>query len=249
MPVQSVQIKACFAAGMTICVGNVDRFLPDLAAQSQELRRSLGFGGELCFSCYHSPDAAGFGLHYDDRPVFICQLSGSKRWWYSREPAMPAPIGNYVYRDGDLAKIKAKGLKVHIPGEDEMECAVLEPGDMLYLPAGAWHKTSAAGESLALTLRMRDRAADQLFGDALRRLCQGDSAWRQPLPLGEWDWVAAGLTPEPIRTVLADRLEAFKEWAAGLSVADLERVWASGQVAQAKAAPVAAPAPEVRIHG
>jgi ribosomal protein L16 Arg81 hydroxylase len=229
MRIQASQIKGCFAAGMTICIGNTEKFLPDLDAQAQACRDSINFGGEFGFSCYWSPDNAGFGTHYDDRPVFICQLQGSKRWWYSSTPAITAPQGNWLYRAKDLPLMRAHGFEISEPIEAEFEQATLLPGDMLYLPAGTWHKTSAVGESLALTIRMRENNPALIMRDVLRQLFKSESDWRQPLPLFERTGVSANEPDEQTMAVFRAQLESVKTFVAGLTVDDFAAAWKQGQ--------------------
>jgi hypothetical protein len=67
----------------------------------------------------------GFDLHWDDHEVLILQLTGRKHWKVYR-PTRPYPVRK------DLAKSPP-------PDEDPVWDAVLENGDLLYIPRGWWH--------------------------------------------------------------------------------------------------------------
>ena len=230
------QIDGFFRAGMTICVTKLEPFLPDLAVQVEAWRRSLRFAGRMNFSCYWSPDGAGFGMHYDDRHVFICQIEGSKRWWFSKRPALTDPQSCLLYEPGLLAEMRAAGLEIAEPSEESLASAVLEPGDMLYLPAGTWHKTSAVGESLALTLRAFDATPSHIVETCLDRWFTNDDRWRRPLLIVDYAETPDASTPEPIARELSERLAALKTFVAGLSLTDLARAWAAAQVGEAPVA-------------
>jgi ribosomal protein L16 Arg81 hydroxylase len=96
------EIDNHFAKGMTICVQDIDKLLPELASQSVTLRRSMNFPGIINFSCYWSPESGGFALHCDDHPVFIWQLAGKKKWYYSPTSSVGRTFGSIVYSDERL---------------------------------------------------------------------------------------------------------------------------------------------------
>ena len=225
MAIAPTHMSDCFAAGMTICMPGIEAFLPALAAQCRALKRSIELAGTMSFSCYWSPEQAGFGLHYDSHPVWIMQVRGKKHWWYSEAPAIEAPRANLVYAPAKLARLAEAGLAIAEPvGLREV---VLEPGDMLYLPAGTWHKTRAVdGSSLALTLRSLKGAPDHVAHHLLQTWMSKSPRWRQPLPVTERaDRAGAGMAPDTER-VLAERLAALQAYVAGLTVDDLARSWA-----------------------
>lgn len=219
------QIQSSFDAGMTVCFNQVDSVLPAMRARLNAWRRSLRFAGKMNFSCYWSPDGAGFGIHYDDRPVFICQLEGKKQWWYSREPAFREPRANFLYDPADVVRMKAAGLAIEPPDERALETAVLEPGDMLYLPAGTWHKTAAVGASRALTLRTFNATPASVAQHVVEQLFDADAIWRTPLPI-----VDRAETPEDrahpaVTEVLVERLRTLQAFVAQLTPEDLARAW------------------------
>jgi len=225
MAIAPMYIADCFAAGMTICMPNIDAFLPALAAQSHALRRSIESCGAMSFSCYWSPDRGGFGTHYDSHPVWIMQLQGKKQWWYSAVPAIAEPRANLVYTPAKLALLAEAGLAIAEPvGLREV---VLEPGDMLYLPAGTWHRTRAIdGPSLALTLRSVKGSPDQVALHLLQRWIGGDRRWRRPLPVVAPGERPGHRLPGTTADVLGERLAALQAHVAALTVDDLARAWA-----------------------
>lgn len=76
-------------------------------------------------------DGGGVGPHFDSYDVFLLQAAGKRRWRYGRQ--------------ADLALEPDAPLKILRRFEPRHE-AVLEPGDMLYLPPDLAHDGVAVGD-------------------------------------------------------------------------------------------------------
>ena len=77
-------------------------------------------------------ESKGFEYHWDDHEVFVLQVHGRKRWEV-QDRSTAAPL----YRE--LIMWDAA------PGNIIWE-GVLEPGDVLYIPRGFWHKAECGDE-------------------------------------------------------------------------------------------------------
>jgi ribosomal protein L16 Arg81 hydroxylase len=155
IPIQPAQAAKMFRAGMTICATALDESGPR-GEVLREHRRVISCAPSVQFNCYYSPDGRGFGLHFDTHPVWILQVSGSKHWTVSREPGVRNPLTNVVYPPG-LDRVRLPWITLDRPDADNPERFMnvrLDPGDVLYLPAGCWHAAAAEGPSLALTLAL-----------------------------------------------------------------------------------------------
>ena len=135
------QARNLFENGMTICCAGISDVNENLAAFAEGVRLALGVP-DLRFNSYLSPHESGFNLHYDVQAIFLMQTEGRKNWWYSAEPVTPMPS---VYS----SEVENK------PSLDQMETCVLEPGDVLYLPAFSWHRARADNMSLGITLGVK----------------------------------------------------------------------------------------------
>lgn len=76
---------------------------------------------------------AGLAPHHDDVELFVCHTEGRKRW------RVYAPTAGFALPTRSSGDLPAAGL-----GEPLLE-AVLEPGDVLYLPRGTVHAAEAEG--------------------------------------------------------------------------------------------------------
>lgn len=103
------------------------------------------FGEEININAYASPaGAAGLAPHTDPYDVFVLHTAGTKRWFlHGKEGEAPVP-----YRDAT--------------GGNHGEL-VLEPGDLLFLPAHVRHRAQALdGTSLHLTLSLQAKTKHSL---------------------------------------------------------------------------------------
>jgi hypothetical protein len=229
-------IDRCVAQGMTICVQNIDKVLPNLAEQSTALRRSMQFSGPVNFSCYWSPESGGFDLHCDDHPVFILQIDGMKQWYYCSTPAVTRTFGSIVYTEQRVRDLQAIGLDIRHP--ERLESVTLAPGDMLYLPAGTWHKTCAVGgPSLGLTLRFFEGSAFDLVQGMLEKHMT-DGKWHEILPLAGRAGTDRFAIPPDVEATFTARLNDLKDFVAGLTSMDLAYIWAE-RFAHPRVAPAA----------
>jgi hypothetical protein len=110
----------------------------------------------------------GFDLHWDDHEVFILQVTGRKLWRIYGE-TRPHPL------TGDQSE---KPSNVDAPVWE----AMLEDGDLLYIPRGWWHVALPQAEpTLHLTVGIHNRTGVDLLrwlADALRESAE----LRQDLP-------------------------------------------------------------------
>lgn len=110
----------------------------------------------------------GFDLHWDDHDVFILQLTGRKLWRIYGE-TRKHPV------TGDTAE---KPLKA----DDPLWEAMLEDGDLLYIPRGWWHVALPQAEpTLHLTVGIHNRTGLDLLRSVIDKLRE-QALLRQDLP-------------------------------------------------------------------
>jgi ribosomal protein L16 Arg81 hydroxylase len=166
-------IKEMFEAGATICVTGMERAHSTLQRAAKRIESEIGYAGRVDFRAYLSPPGSGFDIHYDARVATTLQIDGTKTWWYSDYPHTPFPTENSP-RD-DMEAI------ARMVSDVPLRKATLRPGDLLCLPAGAWHKAKAGrGGSLALNMAFNHSGAtvvDVLIRH-LRKKLTDDASYR-----------------------------------------------------------------------
>jgi ribosomal protein L16 Arg81 hydroxylase len=182
-------------------------------------RTELNYAGDVSFRAYLSPPGSGFGLHFDARVATTLQISGRKRWWYSKTPEVPFPTCN-----------SARGpVRYPPPALDTLQSVVLQPGDVLCLPAGVWHCAKAEGNNMSLALNMAfDHNGGGIFDsivDMLQQRLTHDPQWREPFPVVPGE--ARSRIPAPVAAVLRERIDALQAELAALreDEAALTRAW------------------------
>lgn len=212
-------IASMVAKGASIAIDNFgDVRLAELVAA---LKLQLGHAGEARIDAVLSPAGEGFPLHMDKASVIIVQVAGRKRWRISNEPAMRWPsgttafssAGEVAYRDftpepwEDLEQLERPSLRE----------LVLEPGDVLYIPAGTLHTTEAMDEpSLSVSMLFSPCRTLDLFARVLADKLGAEPAWRNVPGLG-----TPGLLRDEARQFLAARLAELRELVNSLTPEEL----------------------------
>jgi ribosomal protein L16 Arg81 hydroxylase len=198
------QVAELLNAGATICVTNIHMADPFLAQWAQAIRAQLNFTGTVGVNCYVSPDGSGLPMHYDKRVATTIQIAGSKRWKFSIESAKPWPDTNEVYQEGQFDKAAGKP-----PVDMEFREVELNPGDMLCLPAGAWHSARGVGFSLALNLYFAPRNLLDQFIPLLQKFASSNEYWRAGSPATVEK--TQGCLPQTVSAYMRDRLDEFHQ--------------------------------------
>jgi lysine-specific demethylase/histidyl-hydroxylase NO66 len=100
------------------------------------------FGCMVGANAYLTPprSSQGFAPHYDDVEAFVCQLEGRKRWRVHAPLRDAERLPRASSRDYDPSELARAGS---LPVLD----AVLEPGDVLYMPRGWIHHACTLPEA------------------------------------------------------------------------------------------------------
>jgi ribosomal protein L16 Arg81 hydroxylase len=220
--IQPREVEACYASGMTICLGAVHESHEPLSRLLTDIKRETVVAGEFRVNCYYSPDQAGFGTHFDNRAVWVMQIEGEKEWRHSPERAFDAPTNLVAMGPGRLG---APWEDIAPPDESQFVSTHLKPGDLLYLPSGTWHCPRGIGRSLALSMYVTSMSAHQLLMKTLEPILCADAAWRREMPCVEVDALASGEMPAVLRQVLRDRLADIQAKIATLDVDRLATTW------------------------
>lgn len=213
-------MEGALANGETICVNDVSAGDDDLAYCADEFRREVGHAGRTHFSAYQSRHGAGAAVHFDSRIACTLQLSGKKRWRYSRRTALAWPRANAQANSRGV--VRYLGLGGLDPWEQlaavnagEFAEVLLSPGDLLCLPAGTWHETYSEGDSFALNLSSSPRGFAEVMQLTLQTALEHEPAWRNLAPAGRlegeegWPPEALAYCSERLREV-ADLVSALQ---------------------------------------
>lgn len=219
-------VGSLFKAGHTIAMYNLRSL--SLKAFENEITRDLEglHPTKVNFSLYLSPDGSGFNTHFDDHSVFFLQLSGKKKWMVSDRPAMASPPFNVVASMLSIPRYVEQMKNFRLAIEPPDQCGMIEhtlqPGDVMYLPPGTWHRASAIGHSLHLTLRFYGTRFARIMQSVIGSRLLSDQHWRDEIP-GSIE-SANNLTPE-LRSFFEARLDDARKHLAEMTVERLFIAW------------------------
>lgn len=217
------KVDDAFRAGATVCISGIQenaRLTQFMTAFAREVRQA----GELSFNCYYSPSGHGFSLHLDDHPVWILQIEGKKRWWYSKVP-YEKPLSTVSFPQGATVAHVPWADPIQRPDESEFVEVVLEPGDVLYLPEGSWHRAAAEeGESLALTLACSRISPLDLVQQAMAARIAQRRLLRENLP-GAWAPTVSDAIPGALEAQFAAVIDELRGMLSGLTPQDMYDAW------------------------
>jgi len=124
----------------------------------------------------------GFGTatHFDQNINFVLQVHGTKKWWIAPNTHVKNPMTRHTLGleiDPELKSYTDSEMPISIP-ENAIEYT-LEPGSMLFVPRGAWHKTEALSDALSLNFTYSAPTWIDLVTTTIRaRLVQSEK-WRE----------------------------------------------------------------------
>jgi hypothetical protein len=201
------QVGELLNSGATICITNIHMADRDLARWAHAIRGQLNFTGTVGVNCYVSPDGAGLPMHYDRRVATTLQIAGKKRWIFSTTPSKGWPGTNGSYKDRRIEPPEAADGRR--PDELELREVELKPGDLLCLPAGAWHAARGVGFSLALNLYFAPRNLFDQLAPLFMEYAASNENWRGGPPV-EVESIR-GKMPGVVSEYLRERLDEFQQ--------------------------------------
>jgi len=140
----------------TLVVNDLEKCIPELAWITDQFRFIPEWHLDDLMSSWAAPEGS-VGPHIDLYDVFILQGDGQRRWQISTQP---------VAEDNFIPDIALR-LQKNFTAEFEW---LLEPGDMMYLPAGVSHHGVSIGESTSYSIGFRATSHTDLVNDFIAHL-------------------------------------------------------------------------------
>jgi hypothetical protein len=147
--IDALAIQNSLYEGSTVVMEAVDDLMPGIRNLSNEIRRV--FNADCQVNAYLvTGNTGGFDLHWDDHDALVLQVCGTKRW-FVYEPTIANPVRGIV--------------NLLTPSGHPPVIFDVNPGDVLYLPRGWWHRAEPSGEpTIHLTFSVQHYlGADYMF--------------------------------------------------------------------------------------
>ncbi|MBT3980371.1 MAG: hypothetical protein HOE90_03410 [Bacteriovoracaceae bacterium] len=180
--VSVIESMELFKQGRSLLFNDANDVSPVIGKWVESIRRDLGlsrltYGRSLI---YATPAGCGTDAHFDQNTNFVVQIHGQKKWWIAPNTSVENPLTRHVIgvpADPELASYAGEQMPSEFP-ENATEYT-LAPGSMLFVPRGAWHKTSATTDSLSLNLTYTAPTWIDILTTAMRGRLAMSSEWRQ----------------------------------------------------------------------
>lgn len=185
-------VMESYLKGSTIVLSGLEQTWEPLAVFTGSLEGSLNH--PVAISVYLSPPRfQGVKPHYDTQENFLLQVEGTKQW------KVYPPVFDLPPVEGSYASVPREQLS-------EPVCeAVLEPGDVLYIPRGFVHEGIAGDRpSLHITVDIHVRTWHDFLSDALAAVAERNPRLRRALPAGF-------LNDDEVMRALGEEFDAFME--------------------------------------
>lgn len=159
-----------------------NRFCETIDHCLQQLRMDLGLSN-LTYArslIYVIAKGRGTATHFDQNINFVLQVSGSKKWWIAPNTHVINPTTRHTLGhplEPELSMYSPENFPKEIPKEAKEY--ILEPGSLLFLPRGAWHKTEALSDALSLNFTYSAPTWIDLVTATLRGHLLQSEEWRE----------------------------------------------------------------------
>jgi hypothetical protein len=221
-PVQSSQIDYLIEGGATITSAIRHAGATALA---MALKAALQHPGHVYNTANLSAAGSSLRIHFDAGCGFFFQCEGRKRWILSKSAAFPWPRGSAMFEKSGVAR--HSGNRIPQPWEavapydvNELFEVVMEPGDVLYVPAGVIHGTEAIDESLAVAVFFDNVSFTEILTRLVDRAFAHQPEWRH-MPPGFLAGPANGTLPANLKDFFIARLDQLRDYLSGLDADSL----------------------------
>jgi 50S ribosomal protein L16 3-hydroxylase len=179
--VSTLEARELFQKGSGLCFDDANQFCETLDQWPQIISSDLGLSAltQSRSLIYAIRKGKGTAPHFDQNINFVLQISGIKKWWIAPNTHVENPLSRHtigIDTDPELASYSGK-MPDQFP-EDSTEYT-LEPGSMLFVPRGSWHKTEAISDAISLNFTFTAPSWIDIFTTALRGRLAQSSSWRE----------------------------------------------------------------------
>ena len=190
--------SSCTSTALSSNDDSIDACSEDAASSNQtNKKRSRS-------SSSNSSKRHATGWHTDFQENFTIQLSGVKRWTLRRGRVKHPLRGTtpHFVRDVGVVEDQLKASRLSCPSSEKNsscysgeygfeyndsnaygpeQTVTLHPGDVLYFPAGMWHRVETIEDGISLNVSLMGTSYAKLVCEALHHLLlgSGDDGWRE----------------------------------------------------------------------
>ena len=171
-----------FKKGQSVLFNDVNNEYGELNIWLEKIRENLKISAHTFSRClvYGTPEGGGNAPHFDQNINFVIQVHGEKKWWVSKNTESINPLSRHVI--GEATDSELQSYSKPMPEEFDYEQAseyTLKPGSVLFVPRGAWHKTTALTDAMSLNFTFTAPTWLELVMTAVRGRLMQSEHWRE----------------------------------------------------------------------
>lgn len=186
--IDQVDAMALYRMGLTLQFEDIVPIVAGADAALHQLETELGINpGAARMSAFASPEQDGLSVHFDAQDIFSIQLRGGKRFHVAPVEDLRFPSGTQYVPKSEPFEALYPQATMGFPDVDRacFNTIEMQPGSVLYMPRGTWHRSESDGDSLSVSIGLYVPSALDCLLAQLEPLLLQDPAWRRPL-YGAW---------------------------------------------------------------
>lgn len=161
---------------------------PYIGRLANHIQAGLGLIAEITPMMWIGKKGSTVDLHFDSFALIQLQLRGRKTWKLETKPTFDWPRTQATAWNHNEVKIDLDGWgdgEMTTVDESNFQTCVMEPGSIMYVPAGTWHRTEMQDEgepSVSITFTMKPIDFGEVYKELLSLLFPNDPLWRAMVP-------------------------------------------------------------------
>lgn len=174
--------KAFSEEARGLCFDDANKYSTEINEWLEMLKMDLGISNLTIARSliYVIAKGKGTATHFDQNINFVYQVHGTKKWWVAPNTSVANPMTRHTLGhplDAELASYTENLMPEEMP-TDAQEIT-LEPGSLMFLPRGTWHKTEALSDAISLNFTYSAPTWIDILSTALRGRLAQSSVWRE----------------------------------------------------------------------
>jgi 50S ribosomal protein L16 3-hydroxylase len=177
--------RSAWERGAALRLTPFEEYSPAAAELKRDIASAFAIpAAAIRVNAFYMREGRGLPRHFDGREVFNVQLAGTRTWTIEQNDAVDYPdvpmLPGCPQRGDDLLTPiwKETPSSDFGPGAESFE---MEPGSVVFLPRGTWHRTTSRGYSVSLSIGCQTPTRYNLLLRALGAEARRDPALRAPV--------------------------------------------------------------------
>jgi hypothetical protein len=178
-PLARSEARHRYLEGESIYIFGLDRTVKPLRDLCDGLASDLAINPQdVMVQAWAAGGATSVGMHFDLDHNFNLQVMGRKQWRMAPNDLVSNPISSHHAATGGTF-VSDEGRKLPSQMPEDAQTWLVDPGQVVYVPRGAWHATSTTEATLAIAFVIQSPTWADLLARTLKDRLHADPRWRE----------------------------------------------------------------------